>query len=128
MSQKDGPVCPYCRQPAKLVFGDIIYPRRHDLHEKLFYQCVPCDAYVGCHPGTSQPLGRLANDELRRAKIAAHAAFDPLWRNGKMKRSDAYVLLAKKLNMSTNECHIGMFDVPDCKRVIDACKEMRNVC
>lgn len=74
--------CPYCRQPAKLVTGAAMYPHRPDLIHKWFYRCFPCDAHVGCHPGTRNPLGRLANFELRTAKIAAHAAFDPIWRNG----------------------------------------------
>lgn len=80
------PVCPYCGATSVLVGGDVIYPYRRDLAEKQFYQCRACpDAYVGCHPGTTDPLGRLADKKLRLAKSHAHAVFDPLWER-KMER------------------------------------------
>lgn len=115
------PVCNYCKQDSELVSGDIIYPHRKDLHSKWFYLCKPCDAYVGCHPDTQQPLGRLANAELRKYKSCAHAAFDPYWRSGKVSRSQAYQALAARLGILVKNCHIGMFDVHTCKRVIAIC-------
>ena len=125
--------CPYCGEPAKLVTGEVIYPRRKDLHSKKFWSCQPCDAYVGCHSANrytnfedTWPLGRLANGELRAAKMKAHAAFDPLWQAGVFKsRSRAYNWLADKLNLSTAECHIGMFDANTCRRVVEVCKDKK---
>lgn len=105
-----------------MVKGEVIYPHRRDLYEKPFYLCAPCDAYVGCHPGTINPLGRLANAELRRAKKAAHAAFDPKWREGGMKRQQAYKWLSEQLGITREECHIGMMDVDLCRRVVEVCK------
>jgi len=119
-------VCPYCGKPAELVTGAAIYPRRSDLHGKSFYRCNPCHAYVGCHPGTTNPLGRLANAELRRAKMAAHAAFDPIWKTGRMKRGVAYEWLAKRLEINKSDCHIGMFDIETCKRVTEVCWKQRG--
>ena len=110
--------CPYCQGPVALVTGEVIYPHQPDLHDKRFWRCAPCDAYVGCHPGTDKPLGRLANAELRKAKQAAHRVFDPLWKSKKMKRSAAYGLLAQRLGISKNQCHIGYFDIDTCKRVV----------
>ena len=66
------------------------------------------------------PLGRLANAELRRAKSAAHAAFDPLWKSKRMKRRDAYGWLARELGISRDNCHIGMFDIAACRAVVRA--------
>lgn len=117
--------CPYCHHPAKLVTGTALYPHRPDLFEKWFYLCFPCDAHVGCHPGTTNPLGRLANPELRTAKIEAHAAFDPIWRNAGKKRGEAYAWLARKLGIPKPQCHIGMFDVATCHRVIEICQGRR---
>lgn len=117
--------CPYCGGQAMLVNGSYIYPRRADLHNKQFWNCDPCKAYVGCHEkryshyfakGT-MPLGRLANAELRSAKSAAHALFDPMWRKGNMTRGEAYAWLADKMGLPMEECHIGMFDVDKCKQV-----------
>ena len=113
--------CDYCGGEAKLVTGRAIYPHRPDLFAKHFYQCDPCGAYVGCHPGTTNALGRLANADLRAAKSSAHAAFDPLWREGSMTRKQAYAWLADQLGTQRTECHIGMFDLQTCQRVVEIC-------
>jgi len=116
-------LCPYCWEKAKLVDGKAIYPHRPDLYSLNFYQCSPCGAYVGCHKtgDGKQPLGRLANAELRKAKSAAHAAFDPMWKDGKKKRGSAYAWLADNLGIDKRDCHIGMFDVETCRRVVEIC-------
>lgn len=115
------PICPYCGNKAKLVNGTVIYPHRQDLFHKNFWLCHPCGAYVGTHKNsrTFTALGRLANAELRKAKIEAHAAFDPLWQSGDMERREAYAMLSEKLGISRNSCHIGMFDVDMCQRVVE---------
>jgi len=114
-------MCPYCGAEAKKVTGKEVYPHRPDLYSKTFYMCAPCNAYVGCHPGTCKALGRLANAELRAAKSAAHRMFDPIWRDGDMSRSEAYRWLAGQLGIDKKDCHIGMFDV-------DMCEEVERVC
>lgn len=114
-------LCPYCALEAELVTGAVVYPHRPDLASLRFWQCSPCEAYVGCHKGTKAPLGRLADATLRKAKQRAHAAFDPLWKNGGRSRDEAYAWLSKELNIPPEECHIGMFDVHQCKRVEDVC-------
>lgn len=123
--------CPYCMRDAELVTGKEIYPHRSDLHSKKFWLCRPCDAYVGCHSYNkrhgykgNEPLGRLANRELRIAKMAAHAAFDPIWKNGKLSRDEAYAWLATQLNISLKHCHIGMFDEATCRRVVATCSKI----
>jgi hypothetical protein len=114
-------ICDYCGKDAPLVTGKTIYPNRPDLYAKKFYQCKPCDAMVGCHPGTTKALGRLADANLRKAKMAAHAAFDPIWKSGKKKRGSAYAWLSDQLGINQHDCHIGMFDVVMCQRVVDVC-------
>lgn len=113
--------CDYCKQPAVLVGGIAIYPHRRDLKAMWFWRCVSCSAYVGCHPpgngdGT-KPLGRLANEELRRLKSLAHAAFDPLWKVGCMKRGDAYYWLSKATGIPLERCHVGMMNETECELV-----------
>lgn len=124
------PTCPYCNDAAQLVSGNAIYPHRPDLYHLRFWQCASCEAYVGCHRGTERPLGRLANAELRLAKQQAHAAFDPLWKfhtwgDGyqTMTRNAAYGWLADQLGIARAGCHIGMFDVEQCQRVVEVCSE-----
>lgn len=112
--------CDYCGKDARLVYGTTIYPNRFDLHSLGFWQCKPCNAYVGCHTNTDKPLGRLANEELREWKIMAHAAFDPLWKGDtrRMTRHKAYGILSGLLELPRDKTHIGMFDVDMCKKVV----------
>lgn len=110
--------CDYCGEPAALITGRELYPHRPDLTHVRAWKCAPCDAWVGCHRGTTRPLGRLANADLRAAKQAAHAAFDPLWRGTKWRRSAAYRWLAQQMGLPAKQCHIGMFDANQCARVV----------
>lgn len=121
--------CAYCGNDARLVTGAEVYPHRPDLHARKFWRCKPCKAYVGCHKNSDAvPLGRLANAELRLWKGKAHAAFDPLWEKekGVMTRSAAYRWLREALKMNYDECHIGEFDVEQCKAVVHACSAYRR--
>jgi hypothetical protein len=113
--------CPYCSAFAELVSGDVIYPHRRDLAHKKYWLCNPCDAYVGVHEGSPKfaPLGRLANRELRDWKQRAHAVFDPLWKRGTYKRTEAYAVLQQKMGLTKEQAHIGKMDVDQCKRVVE---------
>lgn len=112
-------VCPYCDNDAQLTTGDYVYPHRKDLKDINVYVCWPCDAYVGTHKGTTTPLGTMANQELRTARRAAHNAFDPFWRGGRMRRREAYAKLAALMNIPKSEAHIALFNVEQCKQVVD---------
>lgn len=120
------PICPYCGQISKF------FQSSKGIYFKDYgpvYACMPCSAWVGCHKGTETPLGRLANRKLRIAKMRAHAAFDPLWKK-KMKneniknheaRGAAYKWLSEALGVASDDCHIGMFDVETCMKVVEVC-------
>lgn len=114
--------CPYCGKQANFVDSEVIYGRSYG----MVYLCNGCDAYVGVHKGTDKPLGRLADKELRRWKMAAHEAFDPLWKSGKMKRNQAYEWLAEQMGLSRQETHIGMFDISQCKQVVNICRHLKG--
>ena len=115
-------LCPYCNEKADLCKGDKVYPKRPDLHKLNFWQCEPCGARVGTHKGTTRPLGRLADTKLRYWKMQAHSAFDPKWRETDLKRGDAYKWLADNMGVKKRDCHIGMFDVQQCKKVVEICE------
>lgn len=125
MNQGQEVYCPYCGKKAEYVDTIEIYGKSYG----MAYLCRPCDAYVGVHDGTDTPLGRLANRELRRWRNRAHAAFDPLWQKGpyRRRRNDAYAWLAGKMGLTKEETHIAMFDVEQCKQVIQIMdNERRN--
>ena len=56
--------------------------------------------------------------DLAKARIAAHAAFDPLWQSGRMTRNRAYSELARRLGIPKHQAHMQMFDVATCERVV----------
>lgn len=113
-------VCPYCGNRAKLVSSFEIYGAAAKDYG-MFWQCWPCDAYVGTHKNSAvhMPLGRLANKDLREWRRRAHSAFDPLWKSGRMKRKDAYALMCTALEIQPHQAHIGKFNVVDCKRLVE---------
>lgn len=118
--------CPYCNSDTKFMDSKKIYGKSYG----MVWACInypKCDAFVGVHKGTNKPLGRLANAELREYKKKAHAAFDPLWKDGGMKRIEAYGWLSKQLELPMDETHIGMFDIDMCKKVITVCSPIMSM-
>lgn len=120
--------CPYCNSRVILADSSVIYGRSYG-NAYICSQFPKCSAYVGCHPGTDKPLGRLADKELRKEKMRAHAVFDRLW-NLKIKRKQCsrrkarlagYKWLANKLGIRYADCHIGLFDLEKCRKVIELC-------
>lgn len=109
--------CKYCRRDAELHGGLAVYPDRKDLADRRFWVCWPCNAWVGCHADTDKPLGDLADESLRDARIAAHAAFDPVWKEGRLSRPDAYAWLSQAMRIPRERCHIGMMELEECRQV-----------
>lgn len=127
--------CPYCNSKAEFWQSSVqLYGKDYG----PIYCCYPCKAWVGCHKGTQIPLGRIANKELREWKKRAHAAFDPLWKRrfilGKFNegpsyskskaRNAGYGWLAKQLGIKRRDCHIGLFDVEQCQKVVAICSNL----
>ena len=124
------PTCSNCGALATLVTGAQLYAHRPELAERKFWECVACQAWVGCHtprgdddPECPRPLGTLADASLRRWRTSAHALFDPLWQSGRMTRGQAYEWLADKMGLSKQRCVIGGFDEAQCKAVVEICAQ-----
>lgn len=77
---------------------------------------VPPDAFIDRKAMKAEPGSALA-----RARIAAHNAFDPLWKSGTMSRRAAYDWLAIQLHLPVSACHMVLFDVDMCQRVVEVC-------
>lgn len=116
--------CNHCGKPAALYTGDVVYPGREDLAHRYYWVCWPCKAWVGCHDrgDKTEPLGLLADQALRDARQAAHAAFDPIWQRGEMGREEAYAWLAEVTGIPPTKCHIGWMDEVQCYEVIERIK------
>jgi len=106
--------CPYCKKPAKWVENRLIYGRNYG-KSYMCYLCEPCDAYVGCHNNTKEPLGTMANKSLRGLRKKAHAAIDPFWKNGLMSRRSVYNKLSEFYGI---DVHIGEADEKLCESLI----------
>lgn len=120
-------ICPYCHQEAVLRDSIIVYRRSYG----NIWICEPCLAWVGVHKGidSDEPLGSLANEELRNHRKMAHAAFDPIWKDKSSMpqtlhevRTCAYEWLAIEMDISVVDCHMAMFDVKQCEQVVEICK------
>jgi hypothetical protein len=62
----------------------------------------------------------------RQARIAAHNAFDPLWKGyGPVRpihsRGSAYRWLATRLGLTKEQCHMKVMDYETCQKVIALC-------
>ena len=124
--------CPYCGGKAHLRDASSIYHSFKYKGKMFVCENFPkCDSYVGCHPNTTKPLGRMANKKLRTMKSKAHEYFDPLWKKRvfarkkslSYNRTKAYQWLAEQLDLPESKCHIGLFDVDMCRKVMDVCSK-----
>ena len=118
-------ICRYCGGVIRLVPAESIYGAsagRLGLSGESVYQCQNCNARVGCHRGTTRPLGNVANEVLRLKRMETHNVFDAFWKAHGMSRTQAYKWLAKELNLPEKNAHIGGFEMDECQQVIDLCQ------
>lgn len=120
-------ICRYCGGVIRLVPAENIYgeaaAKRLGLVGESIYQCQNCNARVGCHKGTTRPLGNVANETLRLKRMETHQVFDDYWRRRGMTRTAAYRWLAKHLHLSVEQTHIGSFEMDQCQQVIKLCQK-----
>ena len=121
------PQCIECGAIAKLTTGEVVYPHRRDLYDNRMYLCS-CGAYVGCHPGSFVPLGYPCGEATRRARMAAHNAFDPLWKpaGSPMNRHQAYKWLAEEMQIPREQCHIGMMTGDQARKAFNIASAYRH--
>ncbi len=105
--------CPYCGKKAEVVEKSFYYSSKR--YKGKMFVCKDCDASVGTHKDTEQPLGSMANKELRGLRIKCHELLDPQWRSGQMTRKEVYATLRKETGVN----HIAWSDENMCKKVID---------
>lgn len=120
-------ICRYCGSVIRLVPAETIYgteaAQRLELAGEFIYQCQNCNARVGCHKGTTRPLGNVANETLRMKRMETHRVFDAYWKQCGMTRTKAYRWLARQLHLPEDQTHIGSFEMDQCQKVIDLCQK-----
>jgi len=100
-------ICPKCGKEAKSV------QTRYGIRNAC------CDL-------VSWGNGELVDKETRIARMAAHLAFDPLWKQGLLSRSKAYRILASKMKMDINKCHMKLMDKETALKVREAVKQIKE--
>lgn len=92
--------CPICD-------GD---PTRIDTKFK-YDKYVCCGLWAwGDHP--------LVDEATHIARKRAHQAFDPLWKDGHMSRTEAYYVLREMMGLSEKECHMKVMDCKTARSVV----------
>ena len=107
--------CPYCWKEPVWVENKVVYGKNYGKSYMMYY-CKKCDAYVGCHNNTKEPLGTLADAELRDLRKQVHNLIDPLWQSGEVRRRDIYQQLSDYMGFSF---HTGEATKEDCLKVIN---------
>lgn len=115
--------CQYCGSDASLRPDSVV--RGKGARGVKLYVCdryPACDAYVGVHVHSLQPLGTLADRPLRQKRQRAHAVFNTLWTSGLMEKKQAYAWMQAKFSLHEDTAHIGMFSEFMCERLIAECE------
>lgn len=108
-------ICPYCNNEAKYWPNSIVYGKNYGKSFMCYY-CKDCDAYVWTHNNTKEPLGTMANKELRKLRMICHWRIDPLWKSWKMKRAQVYQMLYNHFWFTV---HVWESDIDMCKKIIE---------
>lgn len=130
-SEKDPtPYC-HCGCRAELKNAQFVYGPGHDYGNLWVCGNYPsCNSYVGCHKGTNNPLGTLADAELRELRKEAHALFDPLWKEKKIHKIDpsftpginarkkAYGWLSDQMFIEQRNCHFSQMSKQQLRKAI----------
>lgn len=115
MTKETNIKCPYCHKQAKWCENKEVYGKNYG-RSYMIWLCKDCNAYVGCHKNSKNPLGTMANSELRKWRIKTHSVIDPLWKSGEVKRYEVYKMLKETFG---KEIHIGESDIDTCKDIIN---------
>lgn len=132
-------LCPYCGSKVKFISGEELenmvnnHPKRGKdkppfvSYHKHYYVCGnfnECQSYIGAYENTYDPMGEMANKELRLLRIHAHLVFDEVWRKGIWTKDEAYAFLADKLSLKKRQTHISQFNIYHCRKTIEISSEV----
>lgn len=100
--------CNICGGQVEFIDNKLIYGKTFGSGKA--YRCKKCGAFVGTHMNNpTEPLGVLADEEMRDLRKQCHELFDKRWSNNK-ERLIRYKWLAYKLDIPLSRCHFAMFD------------------
>lgn len=116
--------CPYCDGEMEERDSSVIYNGKSYGPILLCSNFPECDARIGIRNG--KPMGTPARHELRELRKACHARFDPLWKSGRMARSQAYQHLQQIMDLPKQEAHIALFREEQCRKLLALLEEQKE--
>lgn len=111
----NGPPCLHCRMASALTNGREMYPGIQKEHDRAYWICRACQAWVACHEGTIRPMGYPADRPTRMARSLLHTQrLDPLWRDHGYSRNEIYFRLQQGMRLTPRQAHVGKFTLDQC--------------
>lgn len=111
-------------QSCSMVTGSDIYGPDTKYAWTYFYRCPDCGGYVGVSH-TYEPLGTIPTPEIRALRMQIHNVIDPLWRTGKLKRTEVYRQMTKLLGCG--EYHTALLSTVEvAEKALEAAKLLAN--
>ncbi len=129
-SNQEQAFCSHCAGSCRRTDGREVYPHLPKLADKVFYVCDGCDARVGAHEESGEPLGTAANAELRQLRITVHNLVDRNWKaapKGATRhrlRRETYRALSEALGLPEDDARVAMFDADHCRAALSYLKGM----
>ena len=117
--------CPYCGSLATLRPASVIHGLSDISAGTYLYVCrrwPTCDAYVTVDRCTKQPLGTLANGDLRHKRILAHHALHSVQTQLGMSRDQSYRWLQTQMGLPGDQVHIAKCGDYRCEQIIHICE------
>lgn len=102
-----------------------LYEKQRRIWPWVWY-CYSCRAMVGCHYGTSNPLGYMADRNTRLKRARLHDLIDPLWKCEIFKREMLYEMIAELLDIDPRKCHISTLTFQQLTFAIRECTPLFN--
>ena len=112
--------CDVCGAPVRLTHNSEVYGR--SVRGWPFIYCCKsesCGAYVGLHPHSLYPLGKMADKATRLARQQVHAQLDRLWKFDESLKDDVYRWLSEITGIPPKKCHVSHFSEAQCRHAIE---------
>lgn len=85
-----------------------------------YYRCSRfphCRGTHSAHPDGS-PMGTPADEVTKRLRHRAHVAMGKLQKERRWNTNGMYMWLGKKMGLTKEACHVGLFDAEQCNLVM----------
>lgn len=112
--------CPYCEQATVFTDSSEVYRKSYG----MIYLCRDCDAFVGVHGSTVNPLGTPAKRKLRELRKCCHGTLDYYWRTKQVTRSALYSWMMTVMQLPKERAHIAMLSETECLNLLYHAQEV----